>query len=40
MRAFFAFIVTVLILALAGLYASAFIVHQNEQAMVLRFGKT
>jgi membrane protease subunit HflC len=40
MRAFFAFIVTLLILALAGLYASAFIVHQNEQAMVLRFGKT
>jgi len=40
MRAFFAFIVTLLILALAGLYASAFIVHQNAQAMVLRFGKT
>lgn len=40
MRAFFAFILTVLILAIAGLYASAFIVHQNEQAMVLRFGKT
>lgn len=40
MRAFFAFIFTVVILALAGLYASAFIVHQNEQAMVLRFGKT
>jgi membrane protease subunit HflC len=40
MRAFFAFIFTVLILAAAGLYASAFIVHQNEQAMVLRFGKT
>ena len=40
MRAFFAFILTVLVLAAAGLYASAFIVHQNEQAMVLRFGKT
>jgi len=40
MRAFVAFILTVLILAIAGLYASAFIVHQNEQAMVLRFGKT
>jgi len=40
MRAFFAFILTLLILAAAGLYASAFIVHQNEQAMVLRFGKT
>ena len=40
MRAFFAFIFTVVILAAAGLYASAFVVHQNEQAMVLRFGKT
>lgn len=40
MRAFFAFIVAIVILGLAGLYASAFIVHQNEQAMVLRFGKT
>ena len=35
MRAFFAFILTVLVLAAAGLYASAFIVHQNEQALVL-----
>ena len=40
MRAFFAFILTIVILAAAGLYASAFVVHQNEQAMVLRFGKT
>ncbi len=40
MRAFFAFILTVLGLAAAGLYASAFIVHQNEQAMVLRFVQT
>lgn len=40
MRAFFAFIVTVAVFALLGLYASAFIVHQNEQALVLRFGKT
>jgi membrane protease subunit HflC len=40
MRAFFAFIFTIVILAAAGLYASAFVVHQNEQAMVLRFGKT
>lgn len=38
MRAFFAFIVTVLALAALALYASAFIVHQNEQALVLRFG--
>jgi len=38
MRAFFAFILTVLGLAMLGLYASAFIVHQNQQALVLRFG--
>lgn len=38
MRAFFAFILTVLGLAAFALYASAFIVHQNEQALVLRFG--
>jgi membrane protease subunit HflC len=40
MRAFFAFIVTIVVFALLGFYASAFIVHQNEQALVLRFGKT
>ncbi len=40
MRAFFAFILTVLGLAAVGLYASAFIVHQNQQALVLRFGQT
>lgn len=38
MRAFFAFILTVLGLAAFALYSSAFIVHQNEQALVLRFG--
>ena len=38
MRAFLAFLAVVLGIALAGLYASAFIVHQNEQALVLRFG--
>jgi membrane protease subunit HflC len=38
MRAFFIFILTILALALLTLYASAFIVHQNEQALVLRFG--
>jgi membrane protease subunit HflC len=38
MRAFLAFLVIVLGLAAAALYASAFIVHQNEQALVLRFG--
>lgn len=38
MRAFFAFILTVLGLGAVLLYASAFIVHQNEQALVLRFG--
>ncbi len=38
MRAFFAFLATVLGLGALALYASAFIVHQNEQALVLRFG--
>lgn len=38
MRAFLAFLVIVLGLVAAALYASAFIVHQNEQALVLRFG--
>ena len=38
MRAFFAFLTTVLGLAALALYASAFIVHQNDQALVLRFG--
>ncbi len=38
MRAFFAFVLTVLGLAAVALYSSAFIVHQNEQALVLRFG--
>ena len=38
MRAFFAFLLTVLGLAALLLYASAFIVHQNDQALVLRFG--
>lgn len=39
MRAFFAFVLTLLGLGALALYASAFIVHQNEQALVLRFGK-
>ncbi|MFA5956687.1 protease modulator HflC [Hyphomicrobium sp.] len=39
MRAFFAFILAVLGLAVVALYSSAFIVHQNEQALVLRFGR-
>ncbi len=38
MRAFLAFILSLLGLGLLALYASAFIVHQNEQALVLRFG--
>ena len=38
MRAFFAFVLTVLGIAAIVLYSSAFIVHQNEQALVLRFG--
>ena len=39
MRAFLAFLVVVLGAAAAAVYASAFIVHQNEQALVLEFGK-
>ena len=39
MRAFFAFILTLLGFGALALYSSAFIVHQNEQALVLRFGK-
>ncbi|WP_072396975.1 protease modulator HflC [Hyphomicrobium sp. CS1GBMeth3] len=39
MRAFLAFIVVLLGAAAVAVYASAFIVHQNEQALVLEFGK-
>jgi membrane protease subunit HflC len=39
MRAFLAFLVVLLGAAAATVYASAFIVHQNEQALVLEFGK-
>jgi membrane protease subunit HflC len=39
MRAFLAFLVLLLGAAAAAVYASAFIVHQNEQALVLEFGK-
>ena len=39
MRAFLALIVILIGLAAVGVYASAFIVHQNEQALVLRFGE-
>jgi membrane protease subunit HflC len=38
MRTFIAFLFVVLLTGAAALYASAFIVHQNEQALVLRFG--
>ena len=38
MRGFLAFLFSLLVLAAISLYASAFIVHQNEQALVLRFG--
>lgn len=38
MRAFFAFLLTLIVLGCVALYASAFIVHQNDQALVLRFG--
>lgn len=39
MRTFLAFLVIVIGLAAAAVYGSAFIVHQNEQAIVLEFGK-
>lgn len=39
MRAFLLFLVVLLGAAGAAVYASAFIVHQNEQALVLEFGK-
>jgi len=38
MRTFLGFLLVVLGLAAAALYNSAFIVNQNEQALVLRFG--
>jgi membrane protease subunit HflC len=38
MRAFLAFLVILVGLGAVLVYASAFIVHQNEQALVLRFG--
>ncbi|HEX2840227.1 protease modulator HflC [Hyphomicrobium sp.] len=39
MRAFLAFVIILLGAAAAAVYASAYIVHQNEQALVLEFGK-
>ena len=39
MRAFLALLIIIVGLAAASIYASAFIVHQNEQALVLRFGE-
>lgn len=39
MRTFLAVIFVALLTAAAALYASAFIVHQNEQALVLSFGE-
>jgi membrane protease subunit HflC len=39
MRTFFALVVILLGLAAVAVYSSAFIVHQNEQALVLRFGE-
>lgn len=40
MRAFIAFVLTIVGLSALIFYSSAFIVHQNEQALVLRFGNT
>lgn len=39
MRSLLAVLVIALGIAAAGIYTSAFIVHQNEQALVLRFGE-
>jgi membrane protease subunit HflC len=39
MRAFLAFLLFLVLAAGAAIYASAYIVHQNEQALVLEFGK-
>jgi membrane protease subunit HflC len=39
MRAFLAFLLTLFGVGAVILYSSAFIVHQNEQALVLRFGE-
>jgi membrane protease subunit HflC len=39
MRAFLALLIICVGLAAVAVYASAFIVHQNEQALVLRFGE-
>jgi membrane protease subunit HflC len=39
MRAFFATVVVLLGIAALGVYFSLFIVHQNEQVLVLEFGK-
>jgi modulator of FtsH protease HflC len=40
MRAFFALLATIAALLAFAFYSSAFIVHQYEQALVLRFGQT
>ncbi len=39
MRAFLGFLFVLLLAGAAALYSAAFIVHQNEQALVLRFGE-
>jgi len=39
MRAFLALLIICAGLAVVAIYASAYIVHQNEQALVLRFGE-
>lgn len=39
MRTFLALLIIVVGLSAVAIYASAFIVHQNEQALVLRFGE-
>jgi membrane protease subunit HflC len=39
MRALLALLIIVAGLATVGIYTSAYIVHQNEQALILRFGE-
>src|ERR1044071_6470343 len=39
MRGFFAFLIILIGIAAVAVYASEFTVHQNEQALVLRFGE-
>ena len=39
MRTFLLFLLVLIGIAAAAVYASAYVVHQNQQALVLEFGK-